>query len=74
MKDMNGSKTDLVERAVTEATGSKAAGRFAKLTFEAMNLQAGLSREQTPICDAVLSTGRQANVRKTAVWLEGWPG
>jgi len=64
-----------LERAVTEATGSKATGRFARLTFEAaMNLRAGLSREQTPICDAVLSTGRQANVRKTAVWLEGWPG
>jgi len=76
MNDMNGSKINFgdLEKAVAEATGSKATGRFAKLTFEAaMNLRAGLSREQTPICDAVLSTGRQANVRKTAVWLAQRP-
>ncbi len=47
---MNENKIDLgdLERAVTEVTGSKATGRFAKLTFEAaMNLRAGLSRKQT---------------------------
>jgi hypothetical protein len=47
---MNENKIDMgnLERAVAEATGSKATGRFAKLTFEAaMNLRAGLSREQT---------------------------
>ncbi len=65
----------VLEKAVVEATGSKATGRFTRVAFEAaMNLRAGLSREQTPICDALLSTGRQANVRKSAVWLEGWPG
>ena len=50
MSEANENKIDLedLERAVTEATGSKATGRFAKLTFEAaMNLRAGLSRKQT---------------------------
>jgi hypothetical protein len=59
-----------LERAVTEATGSKATGRFAKLTFEAaMNLRAGLSREQTS--NAMLS--HQANGRRMSARLPfGW--
>jgi len=72
MNDMSENKTDLeeLERVVAGATGSKAVGAFTRVAFEAaMNLRAGLSREQTPICDAVLSTGRRANVCKTAVWL-----
>jgi len=46
---MSENKTDLedLERAVTEATGSKATGRFERLTFEAaMNLRAGLCRSK----------------------------
>jgi len=63
-----------LERAVTEATGSKATGRFAKLTFEAaMNLRAGLSREQTSNAMFVSSGQWQANVCKTAVWLAQRP-
>ncbi len=68
MSDMNGNKIDLedLERAVTEVTGSKATGRFAKLTFEAaMNLRAGLSREQTQ--SAMLS--HQANGRRMSARL-----
>jgi len=59
-----------LERAVTEVTGSKATGRFAKLTFEAaMNLRAGLSREQTS--NAMLS--HQANGRRMSARLPfGW--
>ncbi len=59
-----------LERAVAEATGSKATGRFAKLTFEAaMNLRAGLSREQTS--NAMLS--HQANGRRMSARLPyGW--
>ncbi len=72
MSDMNGSKVDLenLERAVTEATGSKATGRFAKLTFEAaMNLRAGLSREQTS--NAMLHYQR-AGRRMSAKLPYGW--
>jgi len=48
MSEANESKIDLVERAVAEATGSKAVGAFTRVAFEAaMNLRAGLSREQT---------------------------
>lgn len=69
---MNGSKVDLenLEGTVAEATGSKATGRFAKLTFEAaMNLRAGLSREQTQ--SAMLS--HQANGRRMSARLPfGW--
>jgi len=69
---MNENKIDRgnLERAVTEATGSKATGRFAKLTFEAaMNLRAGLSREQTS--NAMLS--HQANGRRMSARLPyGW--
>jgi hypothetical protein len=46
---MNENKIDMgnLERAVAEATGSKATGRFAKLTFEAaMNLRAELCRSR----------------------------
>ncbi len=72
MNDMNENKIDLedLERAVAEATGSKATGRFAKLTFEAaMNLRAGLSREQTQ--SAMLS--HQANGRRMSARLPfGW--
>ena len=59
-----------LERAVTEATGSKAAGRFARVAFEAaMNLRAGLSREQTS--NAMLS--HQANGRRMSARLPfGW--
>jgi hypothetical protein len=49
MNDMSENKTDLeeLERVVAGATGSKATGRFAKLTFEAaMNLRAGLCRSR----------------------------
>ncbi len=69
---MNENKIDMgnLERAVAEATGSKATGRFAKLTFEAaMNLRAGLSREQTS--NAMLS--HQANGRRMSARLPfGW--
>ena len=60
----------VLEKAVVEATGSKATGRFAKLTFEAaMNLRAGLSREQTQ--SAMLS--HQANGRRMSARLPyGW--
>ncbi len=72
MNDMNGSKINFgdLEKAVAEATGSKATGRFAKLTFEAaMNLRAGLSREQTS--NAMLS--HQANGRRMSARLPfGW--
>ena len=72
MNDMSEKKTDLedLERAVTEVTGSKATGRFAKLAFEAaMNLRAGLSREQTS--NAMLS--HQANGRRMSARLPfGW--
>ena len=72
MNDMSENKTDLeeLERVVAEATGSKATGRFAKLTFEAaMNLRAGLSREQTS--NAMLS--HQANGRRMSARLPfGW--
>ncbi len=59
-----------LEKAVAEATGSKATGRFAKLTFEAaINLRAGLSREQTS--NATLS--HQANGRRMSARLPyGW--
>ncbi len=68
--DKNKIDMELLEQKVAEATESKAVGRFVvKAVKAAMELRAGLSREQTPICDAILSTGRQANVRKTAVWL-----
>ncbi len=70
MSEANENKIDLVEKAVAEATGSKATGRFAKLTFEAaMNLRAGLSREQTS--NAMLS--HQANGRRMSARLPfGW--
>jgi hypothetical protein len=70
MSEANENKIDLVEKAVAEATGSKATGRFAKLTFEAaMNLRAGLSREQTQ--SAMLS--HQANGRRMSARLPyGW--
>jgi len=72
MNDMSENKTDLeeLERVVAGATGSKAVGRFAKLTFEAaMNLRAGLSREQTS--NAMLS--HQANGRRMSARLPyGW--
>ncbi len=76
MSNMSENKIDLedLERAVTEATGSKAVGRFTRVAFEAaMNLRAGLSREQTPICDVVPSGKWAPNVCKTAVRLEGRP-
>jgi len=72
MSDMSENKIDLVdlERAVTETTGSKAMGRFTRLTFEAaMNLRAGLSREQTS--NAMLS--HQKNGRRMSARLPfGW--
>lgn len=72
MNDMSEKEIDLadLERAVAEVTGSKATGRFAKLTFEAaMNLRAGLSREQTQ--SAMLS--HQANGRRMSARLPyGW--
>jgi len=72
MNDMSENKTDLedLERAVAEATGSKATGRFAKLTFEAaLSLRAGLSREQTR--STMLS--HQANGRRMSARLPfGW--
>ncbi len=59
-----------LERAVTEAIGSKAVGRFTRVAFEAaMNLRAGLSREQTS--NAMLS--HQANGRRMSAKLPfGW--
>lgn len=72
MSDMNRNKIDLeeLERAVAETTGSKAAGRFVVKAFEAaMNLRAGLSREQTS--NAMLS--HQANGRRMSARLPfGW--
>ena len=72
MNDMNGSKINFgdLEKAVAEVTGSKAVGRFARVTFEAaMNLRAGLSREQTS--NAMLS--HQANGRRMSARLPyGW--
>jgi len=65
-------KTDLedLERAVAEATGSKATGRFAKLTFEAaMNLRAGLSREQT---GNAMQSYQRAGRRMSAKLPFGW--
>ncbi len=50
MSNMSENKIDLedLEGTVAEATGSKAVGRFTRVAFEAaMNLRAGLSREQT---------------------------
>ena len=59
-----------LEGTVAEVTGSKATGRFARVTFEAaMNLRAGLSREQTS--NAMLS--HQANGRRMSARLPyGW--
>ncbi|MHC4544551.1 MAG: hypothetical protein ACYTDW_08365 [Planctomycetota bacterium] len=70
MSETNENKIDLVEKAVAEATGSKAVGRFARVAFEAaMNLRAGLSREQTS--NAMLS--HQANGRRMSARLPfGW--
>jgi len=59
-----------LERAVAEATGSKATGRFAKLTFEAaMNLRAGLSREQT---GNAMQSYQRAGRRMSAKLPFGW--
>lgn len=72
MNDMSENKTDLedLERAVAEATGSKATGRFAKLTFEAaMNLRAGLSREQT---GNAMQSYQRAGRRMSAKLPFGW--
>ncbi|MBW7988676.1 MAG: hypothetical protein FVQ84_01455 [Planctomycetes bacterium] len=72
MNDMSENKTDLedLERAVAEATGSKATGRFAKLTFEAaMNLRAGLSREQTGnAMQSYQANGRRMSARLPYGW------
>ena len=72
MNDMSENKIDLeeLERVVAEATGSKAVGRFTRVAFEAaMNLRAGLSREQTS--NAMLS--HQANGRRMSARLPfGW--
>ena len=59
-----------LEGTVAEVTGSKAVGRFARVTFEAaMNLRAGLSREQTR--SVMLS--HQANGRRMSARLPyGW--
>ncbi len=76
MSEMDENKIDLedLERAVAEATGSKATGRFAKLTFEAaMNLRAGLSREQTQSAMLSHQANGRRNVCKTAVWLAQRP-
>ena len=59
-----------LEKAVAEATGSKATGRFAKLTFEAaMNLRAGLSREQT---GNAMQSYQRAGRRMSAKLPFGW--
>ena len=69
---MNENKIDMgnLEKAVAEATGSKAAGRFARVTFEAaMNLRAGLIREQTS--NAMLHyqrAGRRMSARLPFGW------
>ncbi len=72
MNDMSENKTDLeeLERVVAEATGSKAVGRFAKLTFEAaMNLRAGLSREQTGnAMQSYQANGRRMSARLPFGW------
>lgn len=72
MNDMSENKIDLedLERAVTEVTGSKATGQFAKLTFEAaMNLRAGLSREQT---GNAMQSYQRAGRRMSARLPFGW--
>lgn len=72
MNDMSENKTDLeeLERVVAGATGSKATGRFAKLTFEAaMNLRAGLSREQT---GNAMQSYQRAGRRMSAKLPFGW--
>ncbi len=71
MSETNENKIDLVEKAVAEATGSKAVGRFARVAFEAaMNLRAGLSREQTS--NAMLSHQANGRRRMSARLPFGW--
>jgi len=69
---MNENKIDMgnLERAVAEATGSKATGRFARVAFEAaMNLRAGLSREQT---GNAMQSYQRAGRRMSAKLPFGW--
>ncbi len=72
MNDMSENKTDLeeLERVVAGATGSKAVGAFTRVAFEAaMNLRAGLNREQT---GNAMQSYQRAGRRMSAKLPFGW--
>jgi len=73
---MNENKIDMgnLEKAVAEVTDSIAVGKFVVKAVEAaMELRAGLSREQTQSAMLSHQANGRPNVCKTAVWLAQRP-